>query len=608
MDSAGPHRSRSPRGGDNHCATAESLALHLLREDRSFTKENIVKLFDLLPKESHSGARDADKPGDSFTTGLYARVKVSLRRNCRLFPNSTKVITKFVLQVHPDQAFSSIIIFDSVETAPHVDALNAPCDNLVVGLSDFSGGDLWVEWPPDTPKDPLLRYEHRALGPNRVMGALLPVSSNPALFCAKRLRHETCPFQGRRVVLVAYALQASNQASPQDRSTLASLGFRLPDATALKDPNPLPPRVLHGTDEAPSKVPSFAQVFSGDGALASGFRRIGWDSLAIDLSSLTGRHKHQPVLCELLSPSGQEFAMQILQEVGPTVVYLRPPCKTAMRARNRAFPASNPAAEHCPPLRSDDQPWGLDHLSPKQSAQVRNENKLFEFCVKVLRWALDRHAFVILEGPHTSFLWQCLDSLSVFQSCTAATCSYIADSCMLGGDRPSSVRFLTNITCLQPLLKRCPGPDHKHAPFGALRQLPAHPQDFVQCIVQACCQQTSFKPAEPPARPGDEISQKRKSRQLMPEFAKVVWMPADELPKVPHKVLRPDQGAVHGAFTLGLRSLQGWRLRTSRDSVLCLLGQLLRTARDSRLRLLLLLRTTRDSRLRLQSRMRLGRE
>ena len=451
MDSSGPHRSRSPRGGDNHFATAESLALHLLRQDRSLAKEDIVKLFDLLPKESHSGARDADKPGNSFTTGLYARVKVSLRRNCRLFPNSTKVITKFVLQVHPDQAFSSIIIFDSVATAPHTDALNAPCDNLVVGLSEFSGGDLWVEWPPDTPKDSQLRYEHRAFGTDRVLGALLPVSSSPALFCAKHLRHETCAFQGRRVVLVAYALQALNHASRQDRSTLTSLGFRLPDAAALKDPNPLPPRVLHGTDEPPPKVPSFAQVFSGDGALASGFRKIGWDSLAIDLSALAGRHKHQPVLCELLSPSGQDFAMQILQEFGPTVVYLRPPCKTAMRARTRALPASNPAAEHCPPLRSDDQPWGLDHLSPKQSAQVRNENKLFEFCVRVLRWALGRQVFVILEGPHTSFMWQCLDSLPAFQSCTAATCSYIADSCMLGGDRPSSVRFLTNINSLQPL-------------------------------------------------------------------------------------------------------------------------------------------------------------
>ena len=103
MDSAGPHRSRSPRGSNNHC-DAESFALDLLRQDRSLAKEDILKLFDLLPKESHSGARDADKPGDSFTTGLYARVKVSLRRNCRLFPNSTKVITRFVLQVHPDQA------------------------------------------------------------------------------------------------------------------------------------------------------------------------------------------------------------------------------------------------------------------------------------------------------------------------------------------------------------------------------------------------------------------------------------------------------------------------------------------------------------------------
>ena len=208
----------------------------------------ICASFGYLPKQAYSGARDQHSAGGSFTTGLYARLKVSLRRNSTLFPNSTKVITKFVRQVFPDHKFTSVIIFDSVETSLHVDALNAQCDNLVVGLSEFTGGDLWVEWPSCAPRDSNLQYETRAIGSENVLGALLPVSKHPVWFCAKGLRHATCRFQGRRIVLVAYSLQATDHANPSDRKVLLSLGFQLPEHSDLNYPNSLPPRILHGTD------------------------------------------------------------------------------------------------------------------------------------------------------------------------------------------------------------------------------------------------------------------------------------------------------------------------------------------------------------------------
>ena len=50
------------------------------------------------------------------------------------------------------------------------------------------------------------------------------------------------------------------------------------------------------------------------------------------------------------------------------------------------------------------------------------------------------------------------------------------------------------------------------------------------------------------ARPGDEVRQRRRSRQLMPEFSKVLWLSPSSLPGTPHKVLRPDQAASFGAF------------------------------------------------------------
>ena len=46
----------------------------LFQQDRSLLAEDIVKLFDYLPKEASSGLRDQDAEGGSFTTGLYCRV------------------------------------------------------------------------------------------------------------------------------------------------------------------------------------------------------------------------------------------------------------------------------------------------------------------------------------------------------------------------------------------------------------------------------------------------------------------------------------------------------------------------------------------------------
>ena len=273
----------------------------------------------------------------------------------------------------------------------------------------------------------------------------------------------------------------------------------------------------------PSQVASFAQVFSGDGSLSSGFRRIGWHTLAIDHSVAPGRHKHQPLVCELASPSGQDFAISILDDFGPTCLYIRPPCRTANRARVRSLPSSHPASDRCPPLRSDDQPWG-----------------------RLLRWALGRKTFVCIECPQSSFFWICFECLPEFQVSRNSLVSCCSDLCMLGGSRPSSVRFVTNMASLPPLLRDCPGLGPGH---GVPSSQPTHPQAFVQCIIQACCQATSFSPPAEVSRPGDELQQRRKSDQLMPEFSKVVWSSPSELPKVPHKVLRPDQGAVHGAVS-----------------------------------------------------------
>ena len=78
-----------------------------------------------------------------------------------------------------------------------------------------------------------------------VKGALLPVSEGPVRFGAKHLRHSTCEFSGQRLVVVAYSLQAMQNASASDINRLRSLGFQVPEPS--EQPLPSVPIVLRST-------------------------------------------------------------------------------------------------------------------------------------------------------------------------------------------------------------------------------------------------------------------------------------------------------------------------------------------------------------------------
>ena len=106
------------------------------------------------------------------------------------------------------------------------------------------------------------------------------------------------------------------------------------------------------------------------------------------------------------------------------------------------------------------------------------------------------------------------------------------------------MKFVTNLPSLGPLLRKCPGsgPQHKHAPFGFLSGKESHPPAFVQCLVHACCQAVSFSPP---------------AERIRPEFHAVKWLSPDSLSTTPHKCLRPEQGAQHGAFGISKVSSSG---------------------------------------------------
>ena len=83
--------------------------------------------------------RGNNKLPSAFVTGAFARVKVGLRSNVGVFPNVTRLLARFVRQELPEHPFTSIVMFDDVQTDPHRDTQNAFVPNAVMAITSFEG-------------------------------------------------------------------------------------------------------------------------------------------------------------------------------------------------------------------------------------------------------------------------------------------------------------------------------------------------------------------------------------------------------------------------------------------------------------------------------------
>ena len=108
----------------------------------------------------------------------------------------------------------------NVKTAPHRDSHNHQGSrNLVVKLSSFSGGEIWVSGDGGNVVE--------EIGGKEVPGHNLSFESG-AVCLDPRQWHLTRDWSGTRVVLVLYCIRDFMKASHRDFTTLADAGFHLP--------------------------------------------------------------------------------------------------------------------------------------------------------------------------------------------------------------------------------------------------------------------------------------------------------------------------------------------------------------------------------------------
>ncbi|CAE7382974.1 unnamed protein product [Symbiodinium sp. CCMP2592] len=253
----------------------ESLAASILQMTGPFDQSSLLQLIELLPMQNPPRG----KVGRSFGAGAYAQGGLyGLHSNTNLFPNVCAVFAAHLRRFAPGEFFTSFIILDDCSSEVHRDSNNDDsCCNILLKLSEFQGGAVWVEGDGDIemtdPKGRVLK------------GHAIPWEDNKITLDARNLFHATLPWTGRRLVLVGYTVRDFQKVSSDDRQRLLDLGFQCASQT----------------DRSRSPVPADAPVNLG---------HVG-EYLFLEVNGLPGLFGQRviaKVKASLLQSGVQEFA------------------------------------------------------------------------------------------------------------------------------------------------------------------------------------------------------------------------------------------------------------------------------------------------------------
>ncbi|CAE7926611.1 unnamed protein product, partial [Symbiodinium necroappetens] len=255
---------------------------------------------------------------------------------------------------------------------------------------------------------------------------LLDPTGGPCFLDSHSL-HFTLPWEGRRVLVVAFTPGYNGQ--DFDFSQLRALAI---------------------------------EVFCGRGRLSVALRDQGLSVLPVD--HRVRCNELQVVRLDLTDAQDVSVFLEMLCTANVCIAHFGPPCGTASRARERPLP---PELAHVasPPLRSDEEPFGLQGLTASQAARVRSANQLYVLTLLSI-WILSlRGSFVSCENPSSSLFWRVADLLA--QDLPDPSAWHTLEdvhfhACMWGSDRAKRTTFRATPGLCSGLAVDCDG-SHEHA-------------------------------------------------------------------------------------------------------------------------------------------------
>ena len=198
----------------------EKLAKRLAIQPSAIDRSDMELLCRALPlEEPHQGQDDCD---GAFRAGMYIKGGiVGLHKSCRTHPWANKAISRYVLEqaatVGFSSHFTSAVVLVNTKTDPHKDQANMGEENIIIPVTCFENGGLWVESAGGT--------AFRFVGSERIPGVVINFNGKPITIDAKHKYHATEPWVGDRIVISAYTLRNASSLRPYDASVLEGLGF-----------------------------------------------------------------------------------------------------------------------------------------------------------------------------------------------------------------------------------------------------------------------------------------------------------------------------------------------------------------------------------------------
>ena len=198
---------------------ADALAFGLIGCGQA-TWRQIERLLGMLPSDKslrwvQDDAGSMEVRPKRFTVGAWVRGPMTgVNIHARLYPWVVRALTGIVRAWDPTHCFTAITLSMNVKASPHKDKYNEKCSsNLLLHCSSFQGGQLFVENADGT----------HQLQRGGVTGHIFS-TQEPTIF-SPCCTHATLPWQGTRLLLIAYHTSMTQHLCQEDRHALAGMGF-----------------------------------------------------------------------------------------------------------------------------------------------------------------------------------------------------------------------------------------------------------------------------------------------------------------------------------------------------------------------------------------------
>ncbi|OLP99844.1 Retrovirus-related Pol polyprotein from transposon TNT 1-94 [Symbiodinium microadriaticum] len=212
--------------------TAEAVARERLQSDIPISHDELVKLIKLAELKPVTTRRSSKVVGQErvlrmWIFGAFVHGgKNGLTSLLRQRPHLARAIARYMVG-KSSEPFATVVITENVAFIPHRDPNDGHYKTTISGLTSFCGGQLWTENVGGEYDDHTVwRYVRE--GGKALPGRLHQLADGRSTTFQGTAWHGTEPYEGNRMVCIAYMPRNWKELNESDLGVLSKLGFRIP--------------------------------------------------------------------------------------------------------------------------------------------------------------------------------------------------------------------------------------------------------------------------------------------------------------------------------------------------------------------------------------------